>query len=198
MLVRLDSYFDQIKYDIKYATDDNFIGRPIIGYNKNLCLISLSMVEPLRELIARLSLHSYQLMILDAYRPARALQDMYKWSLDKTDQKNKNKFYPNIEKNKLFDHGYLSLTSNHSRGVAIDITLLNCDGVELDFGTTFDFFDRRSHFSCAEISESQKKNRKMLREIMQNVGFIPYDKEWWHFRLDCQLSKHPVQDIMVE
>jgi D-alanyl-D-alanine dipeptidase len=198
MLVKLIEYFDQIKFDIKYATDDNFIGRPFLGYQKNICLLHPDMISPLEKVVNALKSTPYQLLIWDAYRPLKAIDDIYHWSLDSTDQSQKAKFYPNIDKSNLFAQGYLSMNSSHSRGIAVDLTLLDQNGVEIDCGSNFDFFDTVSHFSSPIIKPHQFKNRLMLREIMQQAGFLPYEMEWWHFRLDCDLSKYPARDIIIE
>jgi D-alanyl-D-alanine dipeptidase len=125
MLVQLTDYFDQIHFDIKYATDDNFIGRPFLGYEKNICLLHSDLINPLQKVVATLRTTSYQLLIWDAYRPIKAIEDIYQWSLDQSDQKQKQRFYPRVDKTELFAQGYLSMNSSHSRGIALDLTLVN-------------------------------------------------------------------------
>jgi D-alanyl-D-alanine dipeptidase len=198
MLVKLTDFFDQIQFDIKYATDDNFIGRPFLGYEKNLCLLHFDLVAPLQKVLACLKSTPYQLLIWDSYRPMQAIQDIYQWSLDRNDQIQKERFYPNVEKSELFDLGYLAMTSSHSRGIALDLTLVEKSGLQVDCGSSFDYFDPVSHFSSSIIKPEQYNNRLMLRELMQQAGFIPYEKEWWHFRLDCDLSNYPGQDILIK
>jgi D-alanyl-D-alanine dipeptidase len=70
--------------------------------------------------------------------------------------------------------------------------------LQVDCGSSFDYFDPVSHFSSSIIKPEQYNNRLMLRELMQQAGFIPYEKEWWHFRLDCDLSNYPGQDILIK
>jgi len=197
MLVQLTDYFDQIHFDIKYATDDNFIGRPFLGYEKNICLLHSDLINPLQKVVATLRTTSYQLLIWDAYRPIKAIEDIYQWSLDQSDQKQKQRFYPRVDKTELFAQGYLSMNSSHSRGIALDLTLVDHDGLEIDCGSNFDFFDTVSHYSSPQIQNDQLKNRELLRGIMQQAGFVPYEMEWWHFRLDCDLSKYPARDIII-
>jgi D-alanyl-D-alanine dipeptidase len=71
--------------------------------------------------------------------------------------------------------------SNHNKGCAVDIGLADLTGKELDLGTKFDDFTEKAHYNCNFISESAKQYRTLLRNIMSESGFEPYEKEWWHF-----------------
>lgn len=83
--------------------------------------------------------------------------------------------------------------SNHNKGCAVDLSLITLKGEELDMGCLFDDFSEKAHYSSSEITKLQANNRKILRDIMGQSGFKPYDKEWWHFNYsntDFQVSDH--------
>ena len=94
-------------------------------------------------------------------------------------------FYPDLEKQELFAKGYIAKQSSHSRGSAVDLTLLDMEtGKEVDMGSPFDLFSVVSHPDNREmITEEQYQNRMILQKAMKRNGFEPIDVEWWHFRL---------------
>nr|VFJ54050.1 MAG: D-alanyl-D-alanine dipeptidase [Candidatus Kentron sp. FM]VFJ54428.1 MAG: D-alanyl-D-alanine dipeptidase [Candidatus Kentron sp. FM] len=99
--------------------------------------------------------------------------------------------YPSVDKSELFAQGYIAAQSSHSRGSAVDVTLITVssqggaevDITEMDMGAPFDFFDRISWPDYGGISSQQRANRLLLRLVMEKHGFLPYPQEWWHFRL---------------
>ena len=93
-------------------------------------------------------------------------------------------FYPDLEKESLFAEGYIAKQSSHSRGSAVDLTLLDMKtGKEVDMGSPFDLFSPISHPDCREITDEQHENRMFLQRAMVRNGFQPIDCEWWHFSL---------------
>lgn len=84
----------------------------------------------------------------------------------------------------LFPLGYIAARSGHSRGSVVDLTLTTPDGIPLDMGTCFDRMDELSHHGALEPDSPAAKNRGMLLHIMTEAGFIPYENEWWHYRLE--------------
>ncbi|MBQ9320753.1 MAG: hypothetical protein IJ239_00115 [Eubacterium sp.] len=96
----------------------------------------------------------------------------------------KQYFYPDLEKQELFMRGYIAKESSHSRGSAVDLTLLDmATGREVDMGSPFDFFGEISHPDYTGITEEQYNNRMMLQRAMVRNGFRTIDCEWWHFML---------------
>jgi len=80
--------------------------------------------------------------------------------------------------------------SIHNRGGAVDISLADSDGKELDMGTPFDFFGPEASHDFENLSEEVKENRKILRKIMTRSGFRIFESEWWHYNLkNCQKMK---------
>ncbi len=174
---------ENIPFDIRYATHNNFMGRPIAGYAANKCIVSNAVADVLLLAQEKALTAGYSLIVFEAYRPLKAVEDIVQWSLN-ADTQNKERFYPDIDKDTLFDQGYIALRSTHTRGAAIDVTLINpITKEELGMGTEFDFFGSTSHTASEDISTSSKNNRRLLLSIMESSGFVNYDKEWWHFTL---------------
>lgn len=93
-------------------------------------------------------------------------------------------FYPDLEKQELFSRGYIAKYSSHSRGSAVDLTLLDMStGREVDMGSPFDLFNEISHPDCRAVTDEQYENRMFLQSAMVRNGFKPIDCEWWHFSL---------------
>ncbi|MEE9451955.1 MAG: M15 family metallopeptidase [Gammaproteobacteria bacterium] len=175
---------------LAYAGQDNFIGRPIAGYEGNRVLTTLKAARALRAVQDALDGYDkgYHLKIFDAYRPQQAIQDFKQWVADPVDQKNKAQYYPDLSKEDLCKLGYIAGSySTHSRGSTFDLTIVvrDASGNEqaLDMGTSFDFFDSASHTHATGISEQARKNRLFLLSVMEKHGFEHYEKEWWHFTL---------------
>ncbi len=125
------------------------------------------------------------LKVFDAYRPQRAVDHFVRWAEDLEDRKMKAVFYPTVPKNILFDEGYISARSGHSRGSTVDLTLVDLEsGEELDMGTPWDFFDPSSWPSFQDLSTQVRANRNLLAAVMTKHGFRAIRTEWWHFNLD--------------
>jgi D-alanyl-D-alanine dipeptidase len=169
--------------EARYAGAHNFVGRPIDGYQKPRCLLTREAAQALAGVAREIAPRGLVIKAFDCYRPVRAVADFERWARDYADTAAKTEFYPNVDKSTLFRDGYIATRSGHSRGSTIDLTLANADGRELDMGTPFDFFSRRSWAAAADISGAAKENRALLSAAMRRHGFRPYDKEWWHFTL---------------
>ena len=168
--------------DMQYYSSNNFIGRPIVGYNQNIALLTSSAANALTAVDADLELQGYDIKIYDAYRPQKSVDYFMKWSYDLTDQRMKPEFYPNVDKEDLFSLGYLAARSAHSRGSAIDITLVDkATGQELDMGGHVDLLDPISSWGTTLITPEQFANRNILKNVMQAHGFKTITKEWWHW-----------------
>lgn len=173
-----------IVVDARYASSDNFIGTPIDGYEKPVCLLTAQAADALAAVQADLAPRGLGLKVFDCYRPARAVAQFIRWSRDRGDQRNKSKYYPDIDKADLFRLGYLSARSAHSRGATVDLTLVTlADGRELDMGTPYDFLSPRSAHAYPGASAHARANRSLLAQAMARRGFQGYSKEWWHYTL---------------
>ena len=104
---------------------------------------------------------------------------------EKKKQRDKNvAFYPDFDdKRRLLDQGYIARNSAHMKGSAVDMTLTDPEGTELDMGTCFDFFGRLAWHGADGITDEQAQNRLLLRTVMERCGFRAFEREWWHYRL---------------
>ena len=174
--VLLADYVPSIVQEIRYYSTYNFIGERIDGYEEPCALLTIEAARALKAAANELMVQGYRLKIFDAYRPATAVKHFILCM--------KPYFYPELEKQALFAEGYIAKQSSHSRGSAVDLTLLDMKtGKELDMGSPFDLFSPLSHPDCREVTEEQYENRMLLRRVMLRNGFQPIGCEWWHFSL---------------
>lgn len=185
--------------EIRYAGDDNFVGRTVDGYQAPKCYLLRPVAEALQQVAADLAADGYRLRLFDCYRPVRAVKDFVRWARDPADQRTKARFYPNLDKSKLLD-GYIAESSGHSRGATVDLGLERCDGARcelLDMGTGFDRFDTLANTDDPRIGGEQKANRRHLRAAMERRGFRNYPLEWWHYTFQPEPTPATAYDIPV-
>jgi len=182
--VVLADFIPQIVQEIRYHSSFNFIGDRIDGYEEPCALLTREAARALQEVSNEMIVQGYRLKIFDAYRPMRAVKHFLLWALEDQDIRMKPFFYPDIQKQELFDRGYIARRSSHSRGSTVDLTLLDMrTGKEVDMGSPFDLFSEKSHPDYRGITDEQYQNRMMLQNVMVRNGFSTLDCEWWHFTL---------------
>ena len=182
--VLLADFVPQIVQEIRYYSTFNFIGERIDGYEEPVALLTKEAARALKSIVGELLVQGYRLKVFDAYRPACAVKQFVLWGIEDQDIRMKPYFYPTLEKQALFAEGYIAKQSSHSRGSAVDVTLLDMKtGKELDMGSPFDLFSEASHPDYRGITEEQYDNRMLLQRVMIRNGFAPFDCEWWHFAL---------------
>ncbi len=170
--------------ELRYRTGNNFIGRPIAGYEADIALLTSAAALALGEVQRDLAADGLGLKVFDAYRPQRAVDDFMAWTGDPDSTEMKAEYYPALEKDQLVPGGYIAERSGHSRGSTVDLTLVRlAGGMELDMGSPYDFFDPVSRPSSTAVTVEQHANRMRLREAMIRRGFRPPEEEWWHFTL---------------
>ena len=190
--VRLASVDSTIHQDIRYATSDNFVGRPIPGYEIGECWLRQTVAEALSGVQTDLAKEDLQLVVYDCYRPTRAVDFFVQWVRDPAEQSRKTDHYPSIDKSQLLVKGYLAIASAHSKGIAVDVGLVRRASGDsgrletLDMGTPFDFFGPTAHTSSPLISDEARRNRAVLVTAMARHGFRNYPREWWHFSLPAE------------
>jgi zinc D-Ala-D-Ala dipeptidase len=184
--------------DLRYLGADNFVGRPIEGYEKPICYLTREAANALAEVARDLEPQGLAIKAFDCYRPVRAVAHFVRWARDLRDEARKAAYYPQVDKRHLFRDGYIAARSGHSRGSTIDMTLVRRDGgKELDMGTPFDFFSPRSWPSDRNVSAEAQANRALLAQAMRKRGFYAYDKEWWHFTLRNEPYPQTYFDFIV-
>lgn len=178
----VDTVVPSVRTDLKYSGSDNFVGRPVDGYaGAKRAVLRRDVAQALQRVADSLKPYGLGLLIWDAYRPKRALQDFRAWSRT-PDDRTRREFYPNLTKQGIYDGHYIGDTSEHCWGMAVDITLVHLDsGEPLDMGGRHDLLDARSSTLYAGLTPAQQANRLTLKRAMEDAGFRNYGKEWWHF-----------------
>ncbi|QIH40058.1 M15 family metallopeptidase [Flavobacterium sp. Sr18] len=166
--VNLKQYSQDFEYDMKYATADNFLKAKV--YDCGECFLRLKTVNALIAANKKFIEKGYKIKIFDCYRPLDIQKKMWKIVSNP-------KYVANPAKGSI-----------HNRGGAVDITLVDRFGKELDMGTSFDFFGREASHNYLNVSEEVKKNRIVLKTIMTSNGFNSFDSEWWHYNLKSGLN----------
>lgn len=182
--VYLEDVLEHAVYEVRYFGDKNFLGVPVEGYERETVILSEKAARSLKNVEDDLWEQGYILKIFDGYRPQRAVDHFVRWAEDLDDTKMKKLYYPEVDKSQLFEQGYIAKKSGHSRGSTVDLTLLKREsGGYVDMGSLFDFFGPVSHHGAAGITSQQKSNREILKNAMEEHGFLPLEEEWWHYRL---------------
>lgn len=183
--VFLDEVLNGVRWDSKYATWDNFTGKPVDGYEVNRIVVTYALADALREAKEKASALGYGLLLFDGYRPQRAVNCFVHWSAQPENGLTKENYYPNIDRSEMITKGYVATKSGHSRGSAIDLTLYRLGTNALvPMGTNFDFMDERSHHTSKGIASTEAENRRLLSSIMEASGFESFVYEWWHYLLE--------------
>lgn len=172
--------------DIRYYSTFNFVGERVDGYQEPIALLTKEAALALKNVNDEAISLGYRLKIFDCYRPQMAVDHFIRWSKQVDNIKTKEYFYPNLDKDKLFELGFVSKKSSHSRGSTVDLTLFNMKTQsDIDVGGTFDYFGELSWSDYTRaLTSKQIDNRKLLKELMTKHGFIPLKEEWWHFTLE--------------
>lgn len=180
--VYVKDYIPNIIESLFYVTDFNFMGRPAAGYKANKVILTEKAAIALQKAAEDFAKNGWQIKVIDAYRPTKAVDDFWQWAHDKNDTKMKDIFYPEFDDKTLLFDGYLARFSSHSRGSAVDLTLVK-DGEEIDMGSLIDLLGTISHTISDKVTPEQQQNRLYLKEIMEKHGYDNYRKEWWHYAL---------------
>lgn len=196
--VYLNQVDSGIQVDLKYITTDNFVGAPVMGYEKEVCICTMEAANALKEVQKEVQVKGWSLIVFDAYRPQKAVNHFIAWAKDIHDTITKSKFYPHVDKKDLFKLNYIASKSSHSRGSTFDIGILSEEGQLLDMGTPFDYFGPESWPSYDGVNAEQKANRMYLQSIMVKHGFKPYKEEWWHFTLTDEPYPDSYFDFDIE
>ena len=180
----VDELVPGIRWDAKYATWDNFTGKPVEGYVANRILGTRALCTALRQAQETAASLGLGLLLWDGYRPTRAVERFVQWSHEADDGRTKQRHYPNIDRTAMFEQGYVASRSAHSRGSTVDLTLYRLATCELAaMGGDHDLMDPISHHGAEGITASEATNREHLRSVMEACGFGAYEREWWHYTM---------------
>ncbi len=161
-IVWLGSVDSTIVTDVRYATTNNFTGKVL--YPTSKVYLRKIVAEKLSEANEYLKKnYNLRIKIFDGYRPLSVQKIMWEIVPDE-------RYVANPVKG-----------SRHNRGAAVDITLIDSTGKELDMGTGYDNFTVKAHPGYKNLPVQVLKNRRLLRSVMMKFGFSPITSEWWHF-----------------
>ena len=182
--VHVDDWLPGIRWDAKYATWDNFTGRPVDGYLANRIVGTKALCLGLQRAQERAASLGFGLLVWDAYRPQRAVDRFLRWSREPEDGRTKARHYPRIHRPQMVEQGYVAARSGHSRGSTVDLTLFHLGSGELaEMGGHHDLMDPVSRHGAVGIGEAATRHRRHLCSVMEESGFRRYDCEWWHYTL---------------
>jgi D-alanyl-D-alanine dipeptidase len=179
-LVDIEEVNPHIRVDMKYATEDNFTKKRL--YDSNTCFLRRSTAVKLDGVQKELEGMNLGLKVWDCYRPL-AVQRIL-WAIFPDEQ-----YVANPEKG-----------SRHNRASAVDVTLVDSQGTELQMPTGFDDFSPRAHHHYQDLPDQAIRNRELLKGLMEKAGFIPFSEEWWHYDdekwMQFDRVESPFQDLL--
>lgn len=162
-LVQITETTHDVVIDMMYARASNFTGRAI--YQHALCFLHPQAEAALRRAALAACGFGFRLKVFDAFRPQEAQETL--WAC-------------------LPDPRYVAdpaKGSNHTRGVAVDLTLVDSSGNELDMGTPVDTMTPASQHFHPGLDAAVQLNRMHLLTVMLEAGFVHHPHEWWHYQL---------------
>lgn len=197
-----------IQVSLRYASEENFMGHVVNGYLSNVSILTREAALGLKQAQILAKENGYELVIYDGYRPQKSVNQFMNWSQDvNISQIKKPFYYPHINKEDAFKLGYIAEKSGHTRGSTIDLTLITfgtkiknpikpiqrlltnnstifyLDDDTIDMGSSFDLFDPASHTNSTLVNITYQQRRLIFKNLMEQSGFINYDREWWHYTL---------------
>ncbi len=176
-MVELKTIIPSVKYDLRYATNNNFVKRPLYPVGRRQAFLRKNAAMALQNVQKELAAKGYGLKIWDAYRPYSVTVKF--WELIKDER-----YVANPARG-----------SGHNRGTAVDLTLIYLkNGKEVDMGTGFDHFSDTAHHAFQGLPEEILHDRLLLRTTMEKNGFKALETEWWHYSLP-DAAKFELLDI---
>lgn len=175
--IRLADFSEDFAYDMRYATENNFLKAKV--YDCAECYTRVKTAKALIEANQDFMKEGAKIKFYDCYRPNSVQYKM--WAIVPNPQ-----YVANPDKGSI-----------HNKGGAVDITLVDMDGNELDMGTDFDFFGKRAYHDNMDLPQEILDNRKLLKETMEAHGFWSIRTEWWHYNLSAA-SNDPVANFKWE
>lgn len=182
-LIKLKDLDEDFIIDLKYATANNFTGQKI--YQSDECYMDKHTAKILIKARDIFKKDGYRVKIWDAYRPISAQAKF--WEIMPDD--NFVARPPDMTKIKTF-------RPTHLNGLCVDITLTDMDGNDIEMPSQFDDFSEKASLNCAEITETARKNGQYMKDVMESVGFMGYECEWWHF-YDVSTEPTPFMNFQI-
>lgn len=171
LLVEITPQRHGVLLALAYATPHNFTGAAV--YRRPACFLHPDAVACLERAVALASALGFGIRVFDAYRPTEIQWALWRHTPDPDFLADPRRGSP------------------HSRGVAVDLTLTDGEGRDLDMGTAFDAFVPQSHHGRLDIDREAQRHRALLLGIMTAAGWDYYRNEWWHYQL-FQPRRYPL------
>jgi len=168
-LKTLDSSF---VFDLRYATTNNFVHKKMYPCAK--CFLRPEVAKALVKIQQELKQNGWRIKLFDCYRPGSVQKELWKMVPDPH-------YVANPKKGSM-----------HNRGLAVDLTIVDKNGKELDMGTPFDYFGKKAYHAYQKLPDTVLKNRLFLKNIMQKYGLSPITSEWWHY--SYHQKKYPIEN----
>jgi len=168
-LKTLDSSF---VYDLRYATTHNFVHKKMYPCAK--CFLRPEVAKALIKIQQELKQKGWRIKLFDCYRPGSVQKKLWQMVPDPH-------YVANPKKGSM-----------HNRGAAVDLTIVDKNGKELDMGTPFDYFGKKAYHAYQKLPDTVLKNRKFLKNLMLKYGLSPITSEWWHY--SYRKKKYPVEN----
>ena len=175
--VRLKDLSEDFVLDMRYATANNFLKQQV--YDCGECYLRKATAKALVKAQEEFKQHGYRIKLFDCYRPLSVQKKMWK-ILPGTD------YLANPAKG-----------SKHNRGAAVDLTLVDKNGKELNMGTGFDYFGKKAHHTYTDLPKEVLANRRLLKEILAKHNFKSIYSEWWHYEYRPEMQSK-VEDFQWE
>lgn len=175
--INIKSLSEDFILDIKYATEDNFLKQTV--YDCPECFLRKATARALHNANEEFKTMGYRIKVFDCYRPLSVQKKM--WNILPGTH-----YVANPAKG-----------SKHNRGAAVDLTLVDINGNELDMGTPFDFFGKEAHHTYTNLPKEVLENRKLLKTILDKHNFKSIYSEWWHYEYRPEI-KSKVEDFVWE
>jgi len=221
--VYIEDIDKSIRVNLKYYTNDNFIGRRVPHYKANRGIMTRDTAIALSKAQKKFLAKGYSIVIYDAYRPASSVKYFMEWMKDESDNIRKKYHYPYVEQKKDMKDVYIASKSGHSRGSTVDMTVIRTekklltlsnykerkfngkvypfnDDNTIDCGTSYDLMDPASWSdnNPMKFTSKQLYNRNFIRSIMESSGFKVLPEEWWHFSLEKETFPKTYFDFDIQ
>ena len=171
-----------IKISMKLSTNETSIGEPF--YERNLCLLQYDTLQKFMKAVKIFANDGYKVVIYDAYRPTSVQQ----------------RWFDVVRVHKWVANPQIGMGGVHDRGTAIDMSLIDSEGNELEMPTPMHTFTEASARTSV-MSDEARANMDYMTRVMVSVGFTYITSEWWHFQ--CVNTKnylptdHPIDEIAL-
>jgi len=173
-LIDLKKFDFSVVLDIKYATKDNFTHHKV--YPEARCILRKPVAVAISRVQAALKVRGMGLKMFDCYRPLSVQKKFWELVPDE-------RYVADPKKG-----------SRHNRGAAVDVTVIDSVGQELEMPSAYDDFSEKAHRNYKTASKSALNHRKLLERTMEKEGFRGLDTEWWHFDFEGW-EQYPIEDI---